>query len=144
MPATDFTKLSLKQRRYVEEVAKGKTRHQALIAAGYSPTNRPCRVENSSIKAAFARLMKQAVPAHKLVQIIAEGCEAQETKFFQKDGKITDQIDVVAWSERREYAKLAAQYGEYASETKDPNAGVNLEVKVVVEHIGRAFNPASA
>ena len=38
---------------------------------------------------------------------IKEGLDAQETKFFQKDGLVTDSRDVIAWSERREYAALA-------------------------------------
>jgi phage terminase small subunit len=141
MPPTDFTKLSLRQRRYIEEVAKGKSRHQALIAAGYSPTNRPCRVENASIKAAFSRLMRQAVPAHKLAQVIAEGVEAIETKFFQEKGMVTDQRDVIAWSERREYARLAAEYGQYKEEEKQQTPA--LAVQIVVEHIGNK-DPVSA
>ncbi|MGA9471970.1 MAG: hypothetical protein WBV36_05875, partial [Terriglobales bacterium] len=55
----------------------------------------------------------QAVPAHLLTKRIAEGVSAHETKFFQKDGVVTDQRDVVAWGERREYVKLAAEYGQY-------------------------------
>jgi phage terminase small subunit len=136
MPATDFTKLKPKQRKYIEGVVKGMSRTEALRYAQYSETNRPVRVENASVKAAFARLVKRAVPAHVLAQRIAEGLNAEETKFFQKDGVITDKANVVAWSERREYAKLAAQWAGYSDTTESAKSPVNVGVQVLVEHIG--------
>lgn len=132
--STEFTKLKPRQRRYIEEVAKGKTRHQALIAAGYSPTNRACNVETSTVKAALSRLVRQAIPAHKLAQVIADGIEATETKFFQEKGVVTDQRDVIAWSERREYAKLAAEFGQYVEE--DKKSVPTIGIQVTVEQIG--------
>jgi hypothetical protein len=38
-----------------------------------------------------------------------------------KEGIVTDQRDVVAWSEGREYLKLAAEYGQYV----EPDAKVS-------------------
>lgn len=132
--STEFTKLKPRQRRYIEEVAKGKTRHQALIAAGYSPTNRACNVETSSVKAALSRLVRQAIPAHKLAQVIADGIEATETKFFQEKGIVTDEREVIAWSERREYAKLAAEFGNYVEHEKQTTPSIGIQV--TVETIG--------
>lgn len=129
-----FTKLRARQKKYLEGLAMGKTRQQALDYAGYSETTRPCRVENSSVKAAFTKLMQRAAPAHKVAARIAEGLDATETKFFQKDGIVTDQKDVINWSERRAYAELAAEYGGYKETEKQPLA--NIGVQVTVEHIG--------
>ena len=109
------------------------SRQEALRYAKYSDSTRACRVENASIKAAFARLMKRAVPAHVLAQRIAEGLNAEETKFFQHEGKITDQANVVAWSERRQYAQLAAEYAGYAEdENAASKAGVSVELVVKI------------
>ncbi len=91
----------------------GKTKRAAKRYAQYAESTSPSRIENQSVRAAFARLIKQAVPAHVMVRRIAEGVSAHETKFFQKEGVVTDQRDVVAWGERREYLKLAAEYGQY-------------------------------
>lgn len=135
MPGTDFTKLKPRQRKYIEAVVGGMTREEAKRFAGYSETTRPARIENPSIKAAFARLIKQAVPAHILAKRIAEGLNAEETKFFQHEGKITDQANVIAWSERRQYAQLAAQYGGYVETETSPGKG-DVSVELVVKIIG--------
>ena len=36
-----------------------------------------------------------------------------DTKFFSSEGSVTDSRDVIAWSERRAYAEMAASYGGY-------------------------------
>ena len=136
MPATDFTKLKPKQRKYIEGVVKGMSRTEALRYAQYSETTRPVRVENASIKAAFARLVKRAVPAHVLVQRIAEGVDAMETEFAKFEGKITDSRDVVNFAERRAYLELAAKYGQYVEDDAGPKSNVSVGVQVLVEHIG--------
>jgi hypothetical protein len=58
-----------------------------------------------------------------------EGVGATETKFFSHEGKVQDSRDVVAWSERRQYAELAAEYGGYHVPEKNegkPAGGVIL------------------
>jgi hypothetical protein len=118
MPSGDFTKLQPSQRKYLEGLAQGMSKRQALRAAQYSENTAPSRVENASVKAAFARIVRRAVPAHKLAQRIAEGIDATETVFFQKDGVVTESRDVIAWAERRKYAQLAAEYGQYVQPGK--------------------------
>jgi hypothetical protein len=104
------------------------SRTEALRFAQYSANTRPSDVENPSGKAALARLMRQAVPLHVLVKRIAEGVSAEETKFFQKEGIVTDQRNVIAWSERREYLKLAAEYGQYIETKADQDAQSKVSV----------------
>lgn len=142
-PSTDFTKLNVRQRKYLDGLSQGLTRRQALDYAGYSETTRPVSVENSSVKAAFARLIRRAAPAHKIAYRIAEGLDAKETKFFQFEGRVTDQRDVIAWGERRAYAELAAKFGEYSQDSAN-SSSVAVGVKVIVEHIGRPSDQASA
>jgi hypothetical protein len=121
----DFTRLNPRKRKYIDGRSQGLSKREAKNLAGYAASTSTYSVENSSVKAALARLIKQAVPAHVLVRRIAEGVSAHETKFFQKEGVVTDQRDVVAWSERREYLKLAAEYGQYVEpEAKSTDANV--------------------
>src|SRR5580698_4256582 len=102
MATPDFTKLNIRKQRYIDGRSQGLSKREAKNLAGYAASTSSYSVENSSVKAALARLIKQAVPAHVMVRRIAEGVSAYETKFFQKEGIVTDQRDVVAWSERRE------------------------------------------
>ena len=44
---------------------------------------------------------------------------ATETKFFSHEGVVQDKREVPAWSERRQYAELAAEYGGYHLPIKD-------------------------
>jgi hypothetical protein len=121
MSTPDFTRLNQRKQKYIDGRSQGLSKREAKSLAGYAASTSTYSVENSSVKAALARLIKQAVPAHVMVRRIAEGVSAYETKFFQKEGIVTDQRDVVAWSERREYLKLAAEYGQYV----EPDAKVS-------------------
>jgi hypothetical protein len=93
------------------------SKREALRFAQYSENTAPSRVENASVKAAFARIVRRAVPAHKLVQRPAEGVDATKTIFIQKNGGVIETRDVVAWGERRKYIQLAAAYGGTSSRT---------------------------
>src|SRR5271169_5062331 len=124
----NFTKMNDRKRMYLRGRAEGMSRTEALRFAQYSANTRPSDVENPSVKAALARLMRQAVPLHVLVKRIAEGVSAEETKFFQKEGIVTDQRKVIAWSERREYLKLAAECGQYRETNADQDAQSKVSV----------------
>lgn len=133
--STDFTPLSLRQRKYIEGVAQGMTRAEALRNAQYADSTRPSKVENTQVKAAFARLMRRAAPAHKIVKVIAEGLDATDTQIAEKKaysdkGKIQsvepELITSPNFRERREYAKLAATFGQYV----DQDAGSSVQVAV--------------
>jgi hypothetical protein len=125
--STDFTAITLKQRKYIEGVTSGLSRTEAKRAAQYAECVRPNQVETPQVKAAFARLVRQYTPAHVLAKTIAEGVQAHETKFFQHEGVVTDTRDVIAWGPRATFAKLAAEYGQYVE--PDAKAGdVNVAV----------------
>ena len=83
---------------------------QAALDAGYSQsTSRvACRAIMPQTREAFREALHRRISIGKLSDTISAGLEANETKLFQKDGVVTDERDLIAWSERREYAKLAA------------------------------------
>ena len=128
MATSDFTKLNPRKLKYIEARARGLSKREAKNLAGYATSTSAYSVENSSVKTALARLIRQAVPAHVLVKRIAEGVSAEETKFFQKEGIVTDQRNVIAWSERREYLKLATEYGQYIETKADQDAQSKVSV----------------
>jgi hypothetical protein len=108
--------LSARKRMYLEGLAKGKTKRQSALDAGYAESvakNAKAHIETPDVRKAFSELIQQVIPAEKIVARIAEGLDAMETKVFSFQGMVFDQTDMIAWSERREYAKLAAEYGEY-------------------------------
>lgn len=137
--------MSVRKRLYVKGLVAGKSKRQAALDAGYSPSvaDRAVQIETKDVKAAFSRLIRKRIPAHHLARRIAEGVDAMDTKFFQKDGQVVESRDVVAWSERRHYAELAAKFGGYV-ETDSQSSGAQIGIQVVVEHIGNAAHPASA
>lgn len=143
MASQYFTKLNPRQRVYLEQVVAGKTKEEAKRIAGYSPNSNTSRIENQHVKAKFAQLIKRYVPAHVLAQRIAEGLNAQETKFFQKDGVVTDSKNVVNYAERREYAKLAASWGGYVEQDETKQTGLNGGVQVVIEYLGQGTGKPS-
>jgi hypothetical protein len=78
------------------------------------------------------------VPAHKLAQRIAEGVDAKETVFFQREGRVIETRDVIAWGERRRYVQLAAQYGQYVQPGK-PDVSVTTSL-ILISGVSASFS----
>jgi DNA-binding CsgD family transcriptional regulator len=131
--------LSARKRIYLESLATGKTKRQSALDAGYAESvarTAKEHIETPDLRKAFATLIQSVIPAEKIVARIAEGLDAMETKVFSFQGTIFDQTDLIAWTERREYAKMAAEYGEYfvSSPQKMVHSGkVTLEALVCGE-----------
>jgi hypothetical protein len=109
-------KLSLRHRLYLEGRSAGKSKFQSALDAGYAESvarTAKEHIETPDVQKAFAALIQAVIPAEKIVARIAEGLDAMETKVFQFQGMQMDSVDMIAWGERREYAKMAAEYGEY-------------------------------
>lgn len=105
-----------KKRKYVSERAKGKSKMQAALSSGFTESmaeKAGSKIETPDVRRAFQLLIREKIPASKVAARLAEGLDAMETEFAKEKGMITDSRDVVAWSERREYLKLAAEYGGY-------------------------------
>lgn len=115
--------------KYVAGVLAGKTKKQAALDAGLTKNQarRPAElVETGDVKEAFRKLLQQKIPAAKIIKRVAEGLDAKQTKFFQHEGRVKSKRDVVAWKERREYLKLAVEYGGYHDPKAPEGAGNGL------------------
>ena len=97
--------------KFTELVCDGENMYQAAKAAGYSDSiaKNAYRELMPRAQDVFRRALAQHAPIGKQAKKIAEGMEATETVFFQKDGKVTDSRDVVAWGARHKYLELAAK-----------------------------------
>jgi hypothetical protein len=104
-----------KKQRYLGGRVAGKSKRQAALEAGYSEAmaDHPGKIETKDVRHAFAALMRETVPPERIAKAISEGLDAMETKFFSSEGEVKDSRDVIAWSERRQYAELAASWGGY-------------------------------
>jgi phage terminase small subunit len=135
-------KLSLRRRKYVEGRARGKTKTQAALEAGYAKSvarNAKDRIETVDVHEAFARLIREGVPAEKLVQLLREGLDATETKFVAFRGRVRDVRRVVDFSKRRAYLELVVEYGGYHQKEKPVESSRgprHTSFHTVIEHIG--------
>jgi hypothetical protein len=144
MATSNFTVLNDRKRKYLEARVQGLGKMEAKRIAGYAETTMPSTIENSSVKAAFSRLVRQYVPAHHLAKRIAEGLDAMETKFFQHEGRVTDSKDLINWTARHNYAKLAAEFGQYVEPEAKSQNQVPIEVTIKFIGAGRpALRPVS-
>lgn len=121
-----------RQRAYAAERAKGKNKKEAALAAGYSPTTalRSNVIETPNFRAAFSHLIRKTIPATKIAKRISEGLDAMETKFFQKDGIVMQTVDVINWAERRQYAQLAAEFGDLVVPKRPAEAGSGVNIQI--------------
>lgn len=132
--------MTAQENEYVKGRIKGKSPRKAALDAKYSESmadNAKQKIERrpeiQAVLSAFATKLRKKIPAAKVIQRIAEGLDAKETKFFQKDGRVISKRDVVAWGERRAYAQLAAEFGAYhvpPSPDGDPSNN-NIQVNVI-------------
>jgi hypothetical protein len=95
-----------KKQAYVDARIAGKSKKQAALEAGYSKAmaEHPAKIETPDVKMAFTELIQQAIPPER---------GTLETKFFSHEGVVQDKREVVNWSERRQYAAMAAEMGGY-------------------------------
>ena len=111
-----FDKLSPRQQKYVKARAGGMTKKDAALKAGYALSTSlrvTGNIERPDVRAAFAEIIQSKIPPEKIADRIDAGLDAMETKFFQSEGNVVETREVVAWSERRQYAALAAEFGGY-------------------------------
>lgn len=135
--------ISKRKLKYIKARVEGNSKKDAALKAGYSESvalKAKTHIETPEVRAAFAELVREQIPAKKIVMRIHEGLDAMETKFFQEKGVVRDQRDVIAWNERRQYATLAAEFGGYhvppKQESQDNGA------KVLIQFIRDPQTPA--
>jgi len=100
-----------KRRRFVAGLVNGLSMRRAALNAGYTETmaNHAGEKILPGARQEFTPALAKAIPIAKLVQRIAQGLNANETKLAQLEGTYTDARTLVAWDERRRYAELVAK-----------------------------------
>lgn len=109
---------------YVKNRLKGMNKTQAALAADYSPStarNAGVMVETPDVKNLFQSLIQRRITPEKIAQRLEEGMDAIQTMIVGEG----EPLDVINYRERREYLKLAAEYGGYHQAVKpaDPTDG---------------------
>jgi hypothetical protein len=97
-------KLGLHQREYVEGRARGRTKTLAALDAGYAKSvarDAKSTIETADVHEAFARLIREGVPAERIVRLFCDGLDATETKFATFRGEVRHIRRVVDCAERR-------------------------------------------
>lgn len=100
----------------IDGLSKLQSQQAAALRAGYAPSvaRHAGRIlQGVNVRSAFQDIAQAWCDPEKVGQRIAEGLDAMESKFFQFEGGITDRADVISWSERRQYAELAARVCGY-------------------------------
>ncbi|SRR6266705_5264353 len=134
----DKAKLTVRQVLLIKNLTKGMTIADAAKQAGYSE-NCPGQVGWTAL-AAIKEKMPAILDRHGLTRdYLVDRClkpliEATETKFFQKDGKIEDEVEVVAWGPRKDGLDMAFKLrGDYAAVEKNGDAVVNVQINTNVQ-----------
>jgi hypothetical protein len=130
-------KLTLRQSKFAEAYMKTRSLKKAALAAGYSPKH-PSQSGDQALKDIQHKApevmrelglgMSDVIEKH-LIPLL----NANETKFFQKDGKITDFVEVEALPIRLGATRLALEL----LVPKDPAALAPLGVEVVLVDVPR-------
>jgi hypothetical protein len=131
-------KLTPKQSRLIENLAGGATITDAAIEAGYSASSRMTAGQlGSQALESVRRKMPEVLAAHgltddTLVQKLGSLLNAKETKFFQKDGKITDSVALEALGIQAQALDMAFNVrGAYPQRGGD---GVNVGTVNILWH----------
>lgn len=134
----EVVKLTDKQRKLVKGVARGDSLGKAAREAGYSSTGN-ASVAMSTIREKFPQLMNRlGLTDESLVNdYLRPGMTAHETEFFQKDGIVTDEREVIAWPIRMRALDMAFNLkGSYAPKPIFGALPEGHEVSIVIKHIG--------
>lgn len=141
--------LTSRERKLFKCLTKGMSIADAAIAAGYSAKN-PSQSGHQALERirrnAPQLLAKHGLDDDSLIEkYLAPALEANETKFFQKDGIVTDSRDVIAWGPRLSALDMAMKIrGMYSDgEEVDPSRArmtVILDIPRPVKNINANGN----
>lgn len=110
-PAKKKGTFTLRQRKFIKFFVESGNAAEAARRAGYSARSaKQIASENLSkpdLQLEITDLLgKHGLTDDKLALRITEGVDALETKFFQKDGLVTDEREVIAWSIRHQFVEM--------------------------------------
>jgi phage terminase small subunit len=117
-------RLTHKELALVRNLTKGLSLTKSALAAGYSDKH-PGQSGWQALES-IRHKIPEVLDKHSLTDSaliekhLLPALEAHETKFVQKDGKITDQMNVIAWGARLTALDLAFRLkGSYAPRKPD-------------------------
>jgi hypothetical protein len=132
--------LSPRQMKLIKARAEGKTYAQAAIAAGYPEKN--ARQSGFQAMKQIRGRVQDLMDKHGLSEdtlidkYLRPLLDAEETVFFQKDGKVRQRVNVAALGIRLSSLRTAFElHGSYAP--RDPKEAAQFGVKVIVVDIPR-------
>jgi hypothetical protein len=111
--------LDPRRAHYVENRLAGQTKKDAALGAGFpaSVAEHPgAEIETPEVRRALQKAIRAAIPPEKIIQRLAEGLDAEQSQVLTLGGVNNMRTEVLKspdFRERREYLKLAAEYGGY-------------------------------
>ncbi len=131
----------MKQARFVEGLAEGKSARRAALDAGYSESSADHATTEilPVVERAFGEVIRSSIPVERLVQRLDEGLDAVEIKVAAFEGKISDQKAFADFGERRAYAELIMKLGAYfvpTSRIESPRAAEDVREELIQKLMG--------
>lgn len=136
-------KLGLKQKKLVKALTKANSVAEAGRMAGYG-TRESTHRALKSVQEKMPEIMDRfgLTDEYLVEHCLKPGLTAMETKFFQKDGLVMEEKDVIAWGTRRDFLDMAFKVkGVYKVPDYVGDAGnhaAQIGFRVVVSDTGRA------
>lgn len=123
-------RLTSKQRKLIRVLSRNPEMplDEAGRRAGYSDPSTVSRVLKSpSVQELFREAMERhpALKRESIVNKLAEGLDANQTKFFAHEGNVQDERTTIDFGVRHSYLALAAKLGGYEPATKSELTGAN-------------------
>jgi phage terminase small subunit len=126
----------MRRKIVIQGLIEGKTIKDAAILAGYSPKTAgeqgAAILQHPQAKQEFSLIMeRKGLTDEILAQKIKDLLDAQETKYFQKDGIVTDQRQVDALETQRKTVELATKLKGHLKDKSEVDINVGLMALVV-------------
>ncbi len=125
--------------KFVLGIRDGKSMRQAALQAGYSEdtASNAYRQLMPRTRALFGALLEDHIPLDEQARLLAEGMKAKETKFFAKDGIVTDEREVIAWGARHAFMELAQKVHGHLPERMELTGEDGGELVIKIIAVGR-------
>jgi hypothetical protein len=129
-------KLTPQQRALVKNLVKGMSITEAAREAGYADNGYVGQLGSQALENIRLK-MPEVLNRHGLTDdVLVEDylkplLEAEETKFFQKDGIVVERYNVIAWGPRKEGLDIAFRLkGSYAPKSADEIEAGNITINI--------------
>jgi phage terminase small subunit len=134
--------LTPQQHRLVKNLVKGMSLMQAAISAGYSPKNASVSANQAlkGIRKKMPQLLDRRglTDAALIKKYLKPALEANETKFFQKDGEVKEQHDVINWDARLRALDMTFKLkGSYAPTNVEHTGNIVHEITAIEQKMAQ-------